>query len=46
MGGHLETATVYTTIELLLAEIQKSNVVKHKDRTSGGMQIKLPIGDK
>lgn len=46
MGGHLETATVYTTIELLLAEIQKSNVVKHKDGTSGGMQIKLPIGDK
>jgi predicted DNA-binding protein with PD1-like motif len=46
IGGHLETATVYTTIELLLAEIQKSSVVKQKDKTSGGMQIKLPIGDK
>ena len=46
IGGHLETATVYTTIELLLAEIQKSDVVKQKDKTSGGMQIKLPIGNK
>ena len=44
IGGHLETATVYTTIELILAEIRKSNVIKCKDTVSGGKQIKLPIG--
>ena len=30
IGGHLETATVYTTIELLLAEIKKSISLGHQ----------------
>ena len=45
IGGHLDRATVYTTLELFLAEIRDCDVVKHKDEVAGGIQIKLPIGE-
>jgi len=44
VGGHLDRATVYTTIELFLAEIKGSQVMKIDDEVAGGTQIKLPIG--
>jgi predicted DNA-binding protein with PD1-like motif len=44
IGGHLDRAIVYTTLELFLAEIKGSDVAKHKDQVAGGIQIKLPIG--
>lgn len=44
VGGHLDRATVYTTIELFLAEIKGSQVMKIDDEVAGGIQIKLPIG--
>jgi len=43
VGGHLEKATVYTTLELFLAEIKGCNVEKQNDKIAGGVQIKLPI---
>ncbi|MBS7650712.1 MAG: DNA-binding protein [Candidatus Bathyarchaeia archaeon] len=43
VGGHLERATVYTTLELFLAEIKGCNVEKRDDKIAGGIQIKLPI---
>jgi predicted DNA-binding protein with PD1-like motif len=43
IGGHLDKATVYTTLELFLAEIRDCDVVKNKDEAAGGIQIKLPI---
>jgi len=45
IGGHLDKATVYTTLELFLAEIRDCDVVKNKDQVAGGIQIKLPIGE-
>ncbi len=45
IGGHLDRATVYTTIELFLAEIRSCSAVKHRDEVAGGIQIKLPIGN-
>lgn len=45
IGGHLDRATVYTTLELFLAEIRDCDVVKNKDEVAGGIQIKLPIGE-
>ncbi|MBS7625950.1 DNA-binding protein [Candidatus Bathyarchaeota archaeon] len=45
VGGHLERATVYTTLELFLAEIKGCNVEKQDDKIAGGVQIKLPIED-
>ncbi len=44
IGGHLDRAIVYTTLELFLAEIRGCDVMKHKDEVSGGIQIRLPIG--
>jgi hypothetical protein len=44
LGGHLDRAIVYTTLELFLAEIRKSKVEKESDTIAGGIQIKLPIG--
>lgn len=44
IGGHLDRAIVYTTLELFLAEIKGCDVAKHKDEVAGGIQIKLPIG--
>ena len=45
IGGHLETGIVYTTIELFLAEVRESSVVKLDDKIAGGQQIKLPIDE-
>lgn len=45
IGGHLETAIVYTTIELFLAEVRQSTVEKQDDEIAGGQQIRLPISD-
>ena len=42
--GQLDRATVYTTLELFLAEIKESEVEKEPDICAGGIQIKLPIG--
>ena len=44
LGGHLDRAIVYTTLELFLAEIKESKVEKGPDKIAGGIQIKLPIG--
>jgi predicted DNA-binding protein with PD1-like motif len=44
IGGHLDRATVFTTLELFMAEIKGPEIVKHKDGIAGGIQIKLPIG--
>ncbi len=44
IGGHLDKAIVYTTLELFLAEIKGCDLVKSEDEVSGGIQIKLPIG--
>ena len=44
LGGHLDRAIVYTTLELFLAEIRESKVQKEPDKIAGGIQIKLPIG--
>jgi predicted DNA-binding protein with PD1-like motif len=44
IGGHLDRAIVYTTLELFLAEVKGCDVAKHRDEISGGIQIKLPIG--
>jgi predicted DNA-binding protein with PD1-like motif len=44
LGGHLDRAIVYTTLELFLAEIKESKVEKESDNIAGGIQIKLPIG--
>jgi predicted DNA-binding protein with PD1-like motif len=44
LGGHLDRAIVYTTLELFLAEIKESEVEKEPDKIAGGIQIKLPIG--
>ncbi len=44
LGGHLDRAIVYTTLELFLAEIKESDVEKEPDSTAGGIQIKLPLG--
>ncbi|MEM4250678.1 MAG: DNA-binding protein, partial [Candidatus Bathyarchaeia archaeon] len=44
VGGHLDRATVYTTIELFLAEVRGSRVFKADDLGAGGIQISLPIG--
>jgi predicted DNA-binding protein with PD1-like motif len=44
VGGHLDRATVYTTIELFLAEVRGSQVFKTDDANAGGIQISLPIG--
>ena len=44
LGGHLDRAIVYTTLELFLAEIKESKVEKEPDNIAGGIQIKLPIG--
>lgn len=44
IGGHLDRATVYTTLELFLAEIKESEVEKEPDSDAGGIQIKLPLG--
>lgn len=44
LGGHLDRAIVYTTLELFLAEIRESKVEKEPDKIAGGIQIKLPIG--
>ena len=44
LGGHLDRAIVYTTLELFLAEIKESKVEKEPNNIAGGIQIKLPIG--
>lgn len=44
LGGHLDRAIVYTTLELFLAEIRDSKVEKEPDKIAGGIQIRLPIG--
>ena len=44
IGGHLDRAIVYTTLELFLAEIKGCDLVKNEDEVSGGLQIKLPMG--
>ncbi|WP_455278321.1 PPC domain-containing DNA-binding protein [[Eubacterium] cellulosolvens] len=43
LGGHLDRAIVYTTLELFLAEIRNSKVEKEPDKIAGGIQIRLPI---
>ena len=44
IGGHLDRAIVYTTLELFLAEIKGCDVAKRNDEVAGGIQIELPIG--